>query len=63
VTNECPGKALARLGDKEMREFFKETYCIHDFAWSKGFNPKIKATNLSSYFDGEERCGWLWEIE
>jgi len=63
VTNECPGKALARLADDETREIFKEAYCIHDIAWAKGFNPRIEARNTSSYFDKEDRCGWVWEIK
>ena len=61
--NECPGTGIARLADAEMREFFKDAYCVQDIAWPKGFNPKIEAYNVTSYYDREPRCEWVWEIK
>ena len=63
VKDFCIGRAIAELGDDEIREIGKEAYCIHDIAWAKGFNPKINCTITKIYYDGHDRCQFLWEME
>jgi hypothetical protein len=61
-TTTCPGKALAKVADKELWNVFREGYCIHDIAWTNGFNPKIKVKITNIFFDGDDHCRIVWEL-
>jgi hypothetical protein len=59
----CIGRAIAKLGDQEIKEIGKEAYCIHDIAWAKGFNSKIACRITKIFYDGDDCCQFVWEIE
>ena len=37
--------------------------CCSDYAYCRGFNPKIKLTRTKTLMQGDDCCDFRWELE
>jgi predicted hydrocarbon binding protein len=56
-------EAIKKHADKEMQEFFADCFCVHDQAWTNGFNPEIKFQQTKSFLKGDDCCEFVFEME
>jgi len=64
TSNFCfEAEAIKKVADKEMREWFARYFCIHDRAWSIGFNPKLRFKQTKSLLIGDDYCEFVFELD
>jgi len=56
-------EAIKKVADREMQEFLGECFCVHDLAWTNGFNPGIKFEQTKSLLKGDDCCEFVFEAK
>ena len=52
---------MKKIADEEVQEFLADCFCVHDRAWTNGFNPEIKFEQTKSFLKGHDCCEFVFE--